>query len=577
MSTDSIYHCTVSTCRHSGFKSKRGLRKHIESRHPWHFYFDVEPDIRKEIASARGKSTDRIPSRNISGFSLDMGIGKSFLDWLCDDCGGGKKYKDAKQSARRAMKFLLHATGTNAIDDVDLTTNFVDMSIGSALIITNFLKVLQLEWEVGHAGAYNYLTSIQDLMDYRKSQSVSNEVLRNFTVTEVYLRRGKRNLSKKIKADWARNFDLETLISNNNWASLEEMESVVPFHLTKFKRIIEACRANSVDVLPSELTFATRFITTLLFLRVKCSRPMTYQYLTLSMIAKAKQDGGFVDQRQFKTEKHFMFDSLLIDENVLKVLDLYIDHCRPLLHPKCDFLLITSSGTMLNNLSYSMTILVYEAIQKYINPTRYRQIVETASCDLLTPSEQEIVSHDQKHNSNVARVYYRKKKSREIAEKGKICVAKMAGDSRKNTNAAIDNVLADISASQNNFDLGFLSADIADIQTIDDDDSTSVINVIDETDENDEGLQPRVNEIMTPKVVIDDREVKIEELKNQNRTLTRFTEQGDANLSDGIRKYGCHNWASILNDKEYVFNKNRSRDSLRVRANSVVFKRKHNL
>ena len=56
-----------------------------------------------------------------------------------------------------------------------------------------------------------------------------------------------------------------------------------------------------------------------------------------------------------------------------------------------------------------MTILVYEAIQKYINPTRYRQIVETASCDLLTPSEQEIVSHDQKHNSNVARVYYRKK------------------------------------------------------------------------------------------------------------------------------------------------------------------------
>ena len=579
VAVDSMFNCPISTCRHFGFRSKRGLRKHLETCHPWYFFFDVEPDIRNEIKAARNKTKDKNFSRQIPSFSLESGIGKSFLDWLGDDCGGGKKIKDATQSCRRAMKFLLHASGTSDASDVDLTANFVDLCLGSSLIITNFLKTLQLEWEVGYAGSYNYLCSIEELMDFRKSQSVSNEVLRNFTVTEVYLRRGKRNLKGKIKADWVRNFDLENLISKNSWASLEEMERVIPFHLPRFKKVIEACQSKTV--LPSDLTFSTRFITTLLFLRVKCSRPMTFQFLTVPMINKAKKEGGFIDNHQFKTAKHFMFDSILIDDNVFKVLDLYINHCRPLLNPKSDYLLITSSGTMLQNLCYGMTIITYEAIQKYINPTRYRQIVETASSDLLTPEEQDIISRDQKHNSNVARVYYRKKESREIAEKGQSCVAKMAGESRINTNVAIESLLSDINASQNSFDLGFVQNSVSalsDVEMVDVDDnvepSPSVINI---DDENDQQLQSKVSDILTPPITIDDRDIKVEEMKNQSRTQIRFTSEEDGFLSDGIRKYGCHDWASILSDKNYIFNKCRSRDSLRVRANSVVFKRKYNL
>ena len=498
------------------------------------------------------------------------------MDWLIDDCGAGKKINDAKQACRRAMKFLLHASGTIDVGDIDLTDNFVDLSVGSALIITNFLKVLQLDWEVGHGGAYNYLCSITELMDFRKSQGVSNEVLRNFTVTEVYLRRGKQNLRKKSKAQWARNFDLESLISKNSWASLEEMEKVIPFHLPRFKKVIEACQSKTV--LPSELTFATRFITTLLFLRVKCSRPMTFQFLTVPMISKAKNESGFIDSHQFKTAKNYMFDSILIDENVFKVLDLYIDHCRPLLNPKSDFLLITSAGTMLQNLCYGMTIMTYEAIQKYINPTRYRQIIETASSDLLTPEEQDIISRDQKHNSNVAKVYYRKKESREIAQKGQTCVAKMAGDSRKNTNLAIENLLSDINAAQNSFDLGFVQNTVSPLSDVEMDANnveSSIINIDD--DNNDLNLQSKVTDILTNPIVIEDKDIKIEEMKTQSRTQHRFTNEEDSFLSEGIRKYGCHDWVSILNDENYKFNKNRTRDSLRVRANSVVFKRKHNL
>ena len=43
-----------------------------------------------------------------------------------------------------------------------------------------------------------------------------------------------------------------------------------------------------------------------------------------------------------------------------------------------------------------MSKLVFDAIGKYIHPTRYRQIVETQSLNQLTSEEQRILSEDQK-------------------------------------------------------------------------------------------------------------------------------------------------------------------------------------
>ena len=37
---DGIYLCPVDNCLHMGFRSARGLRKYIEARHDWYFYFD---------------------------------------------------------------------------------------------------------------------------------------------------------------------------------------------------------------------------------------------------------------------------------------------------------------------------------------------------------------------------------------------------------------------------------------------------------------------------------------------------------------------------------------------------------
>ena len=54
--TNDIYLCPVDNCLHSGFKSKRGCRKHISSRHDWYYFFEKEPNIQKHINDARKKN-----------------------------------------------------------------------------------------------------------------------------------------------------------------------------------------------------------------------------------------------------------------------------------------------------------------------------------------------------------------------------------------------------------------------------------------------------------------------------------------------------------------------------------------
>ena len=144
-----------------------------------------------------------------------------------------------------------------------MSNEFVDCCLGSPTIIIDFLKTLETEWK-----------GVGDMVDFRKSQGLTDNNLRRFTITEVYLRRARQNLRKKKNIECSRNIDLETLISRDSWASIEEMEEVIPFHIKSFKTVIVKCVGDSEPVSRNELVFCIRFITILLFLRVKCSRPM---------------------------------------------------------------------------------------------------------------------------------------------------------------------------------------------------------------------------------------------------------------------------------------------------------------
>ena len=87
---DGIYFCPTQACLHVGFKSKRGLRKHINNSHPWYYYFDEQPVVNRNDAKVQLRDTLKSTTHKMPAFSLRGGTGKEFLEWMQTACGGGK-------------------------------------------------------------------------------------------------------------------------------------------------------------------------------------------------------------------------------------------------------------------------------------------------------------------------------------------------------------------------------------------------------------------------------------------------------------------------------------------------------
>ena len=174
-----------------------------------------------------------------------------------------------------------------------------------------------------------------------------------------------------------------------------------------YENVLKACKDKPGTVSPLELSFAAKFLAVYLFIKVKGSRPMTYQYLSVEMVRSAKNNDGFVDQKMFKTAGKYGFDSLFLTDTSMQVLDGYIDHIRPNLKPTCDYVLVTRNSGQHNKLSEMMSKLVFDAIVKYVQ-TPYSL---PTSSKKLSSKAQGTISEDQKRSSIVARVHYQKQRS----------------------------------------------------------------------------------------------------------------------------------------------------------------------
>ena len=162
---------------------------------------------------------------------------------------------------------------------------------------------------------------------------------------------------------------------------------------------------------------------------MKGCRPMTYQHLTVQMFENAKTSGGI----KLYSRPHRSMASILctLTRLVWDIIDDYVQNVRPLLNSQYDYLLLNRNGLQFQKLTDLLSVLVFQAICKYIHPTRYRHIIETESVNKLDLEEQRVVSEDQKHSSNVARVHHQKLRSRDVALKGRTCMEKLRGDKGK--------------------------------------------------------------------------------------------------------------------------------------------------
>ena len=483
--------------------------------------------------------------------------------------GGDKSEREAKRCARRAMKYLTFCLGDN--NEESISEAYVDCCIGSPTMILSFVKAVGEDWKVGSSCALTYVQAVQAMMDYRKTCSLSEEVLRSFIATEVYLRNSARSFIRRKRMEYVRNLTVERLIAANSWATLKEMEKVIPFHTKRFTEICRACTDGSLSISNIDLVFATRFIITFLFLRVKSTRPMSYQFLTIKMFEESKKNGGYVDQTEFKTNKEFLFDTLIFSTPVLDILQRYIDIIRPRCEPVCEYVIVNTSGNQYTNFSHAMNLLTYEAIGKFINPTRWRMMIESESSIKLDAKDQDTISKDQKHSSTTAKLSYRKRQSREIAAEGKTCVQKLTGVTGENHTAELAEQLKSIEPAEETDDESKLSEESCK-EMIHLSDTEITKDTLGETP----GPSKSSIEIgmTSPVEAVEIKEEEDTPLKGTGKKGPKYTTEEDAYLKAGLLKYGKGNWSRILRDPEYKFHTKRTRDGLRMRAGTLKLVKK---
>ena len=545
---DSLYHCPIQLCEHEGFQSQRGCRKHVNNKHSWFLYFDEKPvDLKLTTSSSEvpkksfssgsdgdiWRASSKQGARSMPSFSPSRQIGEEFTKWLTGSGGCYKKDRPAQQIVGRCFKFLKFCCE----EEEELNFEVMDFSLCSPSLMFKFIDYLQEECKLGHGGRLGYIDAISELIDFRKVNGASDEVLRNLSATELYLKKARKTVAKMMRLQWTQDLDIETLEARGHWATMEELLEVVTFHLPRYENTIKMCKTKPGQVNPSDLTFATKFLAMYLFIKVKGSRPMTYQYLTVDMVNAAKENGGFIDQKAFKTAGKYGFDSLILTDTSMQVLYGYINFVLPLLKPQCDFVLVSKNGGQHSKLGDVMSKLVFDAIGKYVHPTRYRQIVETQSLHLLTHKEQRILSEDQKHSSAVAKVHYQKQRSREVAVMAHECLQKLQGAK----GSEVDNeVITRFSGSESSVTAPKETTEAK---------CTPITKDL-----------PLTNQLHT---------------RRSHRRVLKFTSDEDAFLKKGIRKHGIGQWTAILRDSDFTFQKGRTVDSLKKRLSLSFSRMKH--
>ena len=259
-----------------GFASQRGCRKHVKTKHGWYYYFDKKPTLCSSPFAVNEPHEQG--SKIVPCCSTDNDFARSFSQWL-----HAKKLRRRKISQTigrfsyesfKVLKVLLQREWRSGRRRAG--SNLIDYALGNAQLLTKFVNNLKDKWGIGQSGQISYIASISDLLDFRKFNRPPAVVLQNFSITVVYVKRARKCLAKDMRSNWTSELDIETLESRRSWASLGEVQSVIPFHMERYESVLENCMTCPSSVTPADITFATRFVAAYLFLKVKGCRPMTY-------------------------------------------------------------------------------------------------------------------------------------------------------------------------------------------------------------------------------------------------------------------------------------------------------------
>jgi len=539
---DGLFSCPVLHCDGYAYETKRGCRKHVFNRHGWYYFFDEKPNIedvlpQHVIDNNKVLKTKRSKTTQIPMFVKGCNFDRLFKGWLCSPRGGLKSYSQSSQISTRVLKFLKFCCH-DSCPEWEIPVTIIDFCLGSITSISEFIEFLKEEWSVGFAGIIGYMNSLSHAVDFRRMENIEQSHM--FMASEIYLERVKKTLAKKMRCEWNVLLSVDYLSKINCWATLDDIQKVIPYHADRFTQILINASSKDVLIPPHNLSFSTAFITTVLFIMVKASRPMTYQYLTIQML-RGIDEKGMIDQTTFKTQERYGFDTLIFTKTVQDIINGYLSCIRPRLNPTCNYLLITRNGKQLTRLCDVFSRLVYQAIGKYVNPTRYRQIIETESAERLNADDQTSLSHDQKHTSVIAKVHYQKLKSRDVAEKGRKAMDKLRNNNLSVT--ALETVKRTLEVKEPDFQVA----------------STSIVS-----------KKHGENDIVENREINEEKDSGLNQTKGLRQKKVAFSNMEDEFIKKGLKKYGSQ-WTSILADPTFTFHPTRKTATLLRRAKLCKF------
>ena len=187
------------------------------------------------MSSSDSKSVQDIPS-----LPKDISFAQTFLEWLVSTGGGGRSKSQVDQVLSRILKFLRALNEAFLYDGISNVDN--DFCVGSTENVSCFLDALQNEWRIGNSGQISYIHALIDLIDFRKLTGVSSAILHNFAVVEIFLKRARRCISKKMRMNVSMELDMETLERKGHWATMKELQHVIPFHLPTYNGFLNCAR-----------------------------------------------------------------------------------------------------------------------------------------------------------------------------------------------------------------------------------------------------------------------------------------------------------------------------------------------
>ena len=151
--------------------------------------------------------------------------------------GGYKKDRPAQQIVNRCLKFLKFCCE----EEEELNLEVMDFSLCSPGLLFKFIDYLQEECKLGHGGRLGYIDAISELIDFRKVNGASDEVLRKLS-TDLYIKRARKTVAKMMRLQWTQDLDVESLEARGLWASMVELLEVMSFHLPRYEQTVKTCQ-----------------------------------------------------------------------------------------------------------------------------------------------------------------------------------------------------------------------------------------------------------------------------------------------------------------------------------------------